>query len=92
MTDIDNIIKLLDSFQYNISDYAGNNNYFLVDDHIELANHLIANNVIVQIHGHWEPECKNRRRCSNCGFGRNIEMQVGWNYCPNCGAKMDGEN
>lgn len=44
------------------------------------------------IHGHWVPECKNRLRCSHCGFGRNTEVQIGWNYCPNCGACMDGGN
>ena len=25
--------------------------------------------------------------CSECG----IHMEARWNYCPNCGAKMDGE-
>ena len=25
--------------------------------------------------------------CSRCG----IHMETRWNYCPNCGAKMDGE-
>ena len=38
------------------------------------------------IRGTWEIECKNRRRCSHCGFGRNTETQLGWNYCPNCGS------
>ena len=42
-------------------------------------------------HGQWEMERKNWRKCSNCGFGRNIDTQRGWNYCPNCGAKMDGD-
>lgn len=39
------------------------------------------------IRGTWEIECKNRRRCSHCGFGRNTETQLGWNYCPNCGSQ-----
>ena len=43
------------------------------------------------VHGRWEVECKNRRKCSNCGFGRNTDTQIGWNYCPNCGARMDGD-
>lgn len=42
------------------------------------------------IHARWEVECRNRSKCSNCGLGRNTETQIGWNYCPNCGAKMDG--
>ena len=40
-------------------------------------------------HGEWTVECKNRLKCSNCGFGRNTDTQLGWNYCPNCGAKMN---
>ena len=30
-------------------------------------------------------------QCSECGLIRNIYKQEGWNYCPNCGAKMDAE-
>lgn len=33
----------------------------------------------------------NHAYCSQCLYGRNIETQIGWNYCPNCGAKMDLE-
>ena len=32
--------------------------------------------------------------CSECGeyaLSNKTKMQVGSNYCPNCGAKMDGE-
>ena len=38
-----------------------------------------------------------KRKCSCCGFTKNYmghmkdeEFNL-WNYCPNCGAKMDGE-
>ena len=41
--------------------------------------------------GEWVQECKNRYKCSKCGHGRNTDTQIGWNYCPNCGAKMDGK-
>ena len=30
--------------------------------------------------------------CKNCGCQRNPNFKIGfgaWNYCPNCGAKMD---
>lgn len=39
----------------------------------------------------WELLNKNQSRCSNCGLVRNIETQVGWNFCPNCGAKFNLE-
>ena len=38
----------------------------------------------------WETECRNRYRCSNCGFGRNVGTQSGWKFCPNCGAHTGG--
>lgn len=49
-------------------------------------------------HGHWvEQECcdwvySKECRCSECGKYRLMTNPFGreWNYCPNCGAKMDG--
>lgn len=92
---MENLIKLLDNFQYELSDYVGNNKYFIVDDHIELAKYLINNNVIVQKHGHWntihfvtEPVelLPDKYVCSEC---RSI-LYKEFNYCPNCGAHMNG--
>ena len=37
-------------------------------------------------HGRWE-ECGKTWWCSKCGF----ETGLRWDYCPNCGARMDGE-
>ena len=34
----------------------------------------------------WVLAGKDRSACSNCGFIRKIETQVGWHFCPNCGA------
>ena len=55
-----------------------------------LADHLIANGVILRERGEW---CRRSMmgevidyRCSNC-FKTNDEASP---YCPNCGAKMDG--
>ena len=44
------------------------------------------------VHAHWiKSNCYNVRgliyECSNC----NTVMFSAWNYCPNCGAKMDEE-
>ena len=41
-------------------------------------------------HGQWElDDGRSHCHCTNCLFGRNIETQIGWHYCPNCGARMD---
>lgn len=42
-------------------------------------------------HGKWEIINRNEARCSECKIIRNIGTQTGWNFCPNCGAKMDKE-
>lgn len=34
-------------------------------------------------------------KCSNCGYAEHVfanwYVTSRWHYCPNCGAKMDGE-
>ena len=37
-------------------------------------------------HGRWERYGKNLGECSECGEIVSVQS----NYCPNCGAKMDG--
>ena len=40
--------------------------------------------------GRWEPVDARYSRCTNCKRERNIRTQIGWGYCPNCGADMRG--
>ena len=70
-----------------------------------IADHLIANGVMVQEntaadvaqvrHGRWEKQ-SGLYSCSECGMTCPYDVQADvieyWacNYCPNCGAKMDG--
>jgi len=49
-------------------------------------------------HGRWiELAMKGEFKCSVCGRGSKsgntfqLIPTVYWNYCPNCGARMDGE-
>lgn len=42
------LVELLDNFNRDLSKYAGNPKFFVVDDNSELADHLIANGVTVQ--------------------------------------------
>ena len=41
-------------------------------------------------HGRWTDEECGFARCSLCGCAHEIEF-IEHDYCPNCGARMDGE-
>ena len=44
-------------------------------------------------HGRWEWDTEDIYRCSNCAEKSHVKEVMGhpeWEYCPNCGAKMDG--
>lgn len=41
-------------------------------------------------HGRWIPETYSISKCSACGQ-HHFAHAESWNYCPNCGAKMDLE-
>ena len=47
------------------------------------------------VHGHWYKAPHHPYRCSNCGEMALLDMygesHYRSNYCPNCGAKMDGD-
>lgn len=48
-------------------------------------------------HGRWETIYKHSEiatlvKCSECGHERYIQTGEEVNYCPNCGARMDGES
>ena len=46
-------------------------------------------------HGQWEWDTDDIYRCSNCAEKSHVKEVMGrpaWGYCPNCGAKMEGEH
>lgn len=53
-----------------------------------VLNRLPAADVAPVVYGKWILDAKNHCHCSRCLCGRNIETQIGWNYCPACGVKM----
>lgn len=67
-----------------------------MDDYMDLQNHFVDWEPVR--HGKWVPDEADKWRCSECGIGNNYaykwsvsggdELQD--NYCPNCGARMDG--
>lgn len=42
-------------------------------------------------HGEWKLVLNEFSVCTECGMVRNIHTQFAWEFCPNCGAKMDGD-
>ena len=50
----------------------------------EIAQYLIERGVVIEKHGVWLLN----GRCSNC---LENPLTTHRTYCPNCGAKMDGE-
>ena len=59
-----------------------------------IAEALIANGVTVREKGEWihqeHEEYGDLYRCSLCGV-LHMDYTGRGNFCPNCGAKMDGE-
>lgn len=72
------------------------------DRHIESIKNLQAEDVTSVKHGEWEilesfsleydNSHKDRCRCTSCGFIHEFtDFHYGqYNFCPECGAKMDG--
>ena len=63
--------------------------------------HMVANEPAAEVapvvHGRWESCFEDWRHqiegsmCSVCGYEHYAVSILNYNYCPNCGAKMDGE-
>ena len=78
-------------FNYN-DDYKGN----VVKN---ILDYVPAADVAPVKHGKWEikkiGDGGTTRTCSNCNITQTVNVynnKVMFNYCPYCGAKMDGEN
>ncbi len=56
---------------------------------------IIMNATIIDavevVHGWWIHDINNLYGCSECGERETMSPKKLKNYCPNCGAKMDGE-
>ena len=50
---------------------------------------LPSADVVEVKHGEWISECEPHYECSECHHWFHLYQFM--NYCPNCGAKMDGE-
>lgn len=54
---------------------------------------LPAADVVEVRHSHWVVcgTFDDFLKCSSCGYDRPWQTAIEHKYCPNCGAKMDGE-
>ena len=65
-------------------------------DEVEALERTIAADVAPVVHGRWvlEREPDGKPYCFHCsacdGDFHNIGITVAYDYCPNCGARMDG--
>ena len=59
----------------------------------EKINEIPAADVAPVRQWQWEWDTEDIYRCSNCAEKSHVKEVMGhpeWDYCPNCGAKMDG--
>ena len=56
-----------------------------------LADHLLANGVIVKAHGEWKKVSEKYPRyvCTACN---HLYNNKGYKYCPECGSFLNGED
>lgn len=69
------------------------------DEAVSTVEEFLAADVVPVVHGRWDdsgrytfPGGSTAVRCTNCGCAlTESEYRLNnWNYCPVCGAKMDG--
>ena len=59
---------------------------------VEFLEDCPIEDAVEVVHGRWEEPYRQYVVCSNCGTGYvKYEFIKKANYCPNCGAKMDGD-
>lgn len=79
-------------------DRENGNEHFIngIESVLEYAENLPAADVAPVVHGRWEYiqhtlNTLSQLRCSFCGWwSLDPSIDGAYNYCPNCGAKMDG--
>lgn len=94
--DRESAISLIKQYGHDAID-GGRYSLDTVDDCIELVNRIEAlptEDVAPVVHGRWIHDGRRIEggidwcHCSECGKSDNFCART--NYCPNCGAKMDG--
>ena len=62
-------------------------------EHYDPAFSYVIDNVptVEVVHGHWIHDINNLYGCSECMERETMSPKKLKNYCPNCGAQMDGD-
>ena len=79
---------LLDFIKKYTPNFGGTTSLQCVEKSIEQAPTV---DVVEVVHGEWHINDK-QRICSNCLFFYTTNGSTIFNYCPMCGAKMDGDS
>ena len=66
---------------------------------INLIDEAPTVDAVEVVHGRWntnfafylEEDLMYTHKCLVCGYNYDTDQENGHNYCPNCGAKMDGD-
>lgn len=70
--------------------------YLLTEDAMCVLDGMKAADVVEVVHGRWHDVYMSSPSsfvgtCSVCGMSNDIPPPAMAHYCPNCGARMDGE-
>ena len=91
--------KILDQWRVAYADVDDADGFDLLEDVIREVDAQTAADVAPVVHGRWDdsgrytfPGGGTAVRCTECGCALTVsEYHLNnWNYCPVCGAKMDG--
>ena len=92
--------ELYRRLKFLIDEYGEHDQYTSgFDDAMDMVISFTAADVVPVVHGKWvKAHWKNSVSCANCSicgfeaYHYDFQgVQKTYNYCPNCGAKMDGE-
>ena len=86
LSDVEDMLSKANTVVHYNSYYETMESGYLEDD-IDLSQLPLAD-VVSVVHAHWVSKGQGAKRCSVCGQRREF---FNWNFCPNCGAKMDKE-
>ena len=86
LVDADNLLDILDAM---IVGHKSASDVYDVVDSMPTVDPVKHGHWVEQEHEDWK--WSKEYRCSECGKYRLMTNPFGreWNYCPNCGAKMD---